>query len=93
MRALQRAGRRHTIVSTSASITSQQAAALAGIAVTVATTNGLPDGLRATRPDEGLPELPEVSLLLLKAREPRQPATDALFAHIVDAFHANASNS
>jgi hypothetical protein len=30
--------------------------------------------------------LPEVNLLLLKAREPRQPVTDALYAHILEAF-------
>jgi hypothetical protein len=47
---------------------------------------GLPEGLRSTRPDEGLPELPEVKLLLLKAREPRQPQTDELAAHIIEAF-------
>ena len=46
----------------------------------------LPDGLRPTRADEGLPELPEFSLLLLKAQTPRQPATNALYAHIVDTF-------
>jgi DNA-binding transcriptional LysR family regulator len=86
LRALERAGRRYAIVSTSGSITAQQAAALAGIAVTVATISGLPEGLRPTRPDEGLPELPEVSLLLLRARDPRQPATDALHEHIVQSF-------
>jgi len=36
--------------------------------------------------DDRLPELPEVNLLLLKAREPRQPVTDALYAHILEAF-------
>jgi DNA-binding transcriptional LysR family regulator len=86
LRALERAGRRHKIVSTSGSTAGQLAAVQAGIAVTVATSGGLPEGLRPTRPEEGLPELPEVSLLLLKAREPRQPATDALFEHIVEAY-------
>ena len=93
LRALERAGRRYKIVSTSASITSQQAAVLAGVAVTVATISGLPEGLRPTRPEEGLPELPKVSLLLLKAREPRQPATDALFANIVEAFGPKADDA
>ena len=88
LRALERAGRRYKIVATSDSTAGQLAAVHAGIAVTVATSIGLPEGLRATRPDEGLPELPEVSLLLVKAREARQPATDALFAHIVEAFAA-----
>jgi DNA-binding transcriptional LysR family regulator len=84
LRALEHAGRSYRIVSTSASITGQQTAVQAGLAVTVAIPHGLPEGLRATNDSEGLPELPEVSLLLLKAREPRQPVTDALFAHIID---------
>jgi hypothetical protein len=54
--------------------------------VTVSTTAGLPSGLRPVRPDEGLPDLPESSALLLKAREPRQPLTDALAAHIIKTF-------
>ena len=62
---------------------------MAGLAVTVAPADELPTGLRPTRPDEGLPELPETSLLLLKAREPRQPLTDALMARIVEAFDVN----
>jgi DNA-binding transcriptional LysR family regulator len=86
LRALERAGRRYKIVATSDSTAGQLAAVQAGIAVTVAALGGLPEGLRPARPDEGLPELPEVSLLLVKAPEPRQPATDALFAHIVEAF-------
>jgi hypothetical protein len=93
LRALERAGRPFKIVSTSASIAGQQVAVQAGVAVTVGTAYGLPEGLRPTQSDEGLPELPEFSLLLLKAREPRQPITDALFAHIVDAFQTNASDS
>jgi DNA-binding transcriptional LysR family regulator len=86
IRALERAGRRYKIVSTSSTITAQQAAVQAGLAVTVALPNALPEGLRAARPGDGLPELPEVNLLLLKAREPRQPVTDALFDHIIETF-------
>jgi hypothetical protein len=52
----------------------------------------LPDGLRAARREDGLPELPEVSLLLLKARAPRQPTTDALHAHIIESFDAKPSH-
>src|SRR5271157_2046153 len=81
MRALERAGRRYKIVSTSGTVPGLHDAVIAGLAVTVMPANGLPEGLRPTRPDEGLPELPEISLLLLKAREPRQPLTDALASH------------
>jgi molybdate transport repressor ModE-like protein len=87
IRALERAGRRYKIVSTFPTVPGLYDAVIAGLAVTVSPANGgLPEGLRPTRPDEGLPELPEVNLLLLKAREPRQPVTDALAAHIVEAF-------
>ena len=88
LRALERAGRRYKVVSTSSTITAQQAAVQAGLAVTVALPFALPDRLRAARPEDGLPELPEVSLLLLKGREPRQPVTDSLYAHILQAFGA-----
>jgi molybdate transport repressor ModE-like protein len=88
IRALERAARRYKIVSTFATLPGLQDAVIAGLAVTVLPANGLPEGLRPTRPDEGLPELPEVNLLLLKAREPRQPMTDALAAHIVEVFGA-----
>jgi molybdate transport repressor ModE-like protein len=86
LRALERAGRRYMIVSTSPTMEGQYAAVRAGLAVTVSTIAGLPSGLRPVRPDEGLPDLPESSALLLKAREPRQPLTDALAAHIIKTF-------
>jgi DNA-binding transcriptional LysR family regulator len=93
IRALERAGRRYKIVSTSGTVPGLHDAVIAGLAVTVMPAHGLPEGLRPTRPEEGLPELPEVSLQLLKAREPRQPLTDALAAHIVEAFgHVSPTN-
>jgi hypothetical protein len=64
---------------------------LAGVAVTAAPAVDLPPPLRPTRRKEGLPELPEASLLLLKARNPRQPATDALAARILESFGVKGS--
>jgi DNA-binding transcriptional LysR family regulator len=86
--ALERAGRRYKIVTTSSDASAWYAAALAGLAVFVSLPDEVPEGLRPSRPDDRLPELPSSTLLLLKAREPRQPATDALYAHILDAFEA-----
>jgi len=87
IRALERAGRRYKIVSTFATVPALQDAVAGGLGVTVLPGNGLlPEGLRPTRPDEGLPELPEVSLLLLTGREARQPLTDALASHVFEAF-------
>jgi DNA-binding transcriptional LysR family regulator len=84
--ALETAGRRYRIVSTSSNIEAERRPVLAGLAVTVGTAQGLPPGLRALRADEGLPELPETRALLVKAREPRQPVTDLLAAHLVARF-------
>ena len=93
MRALERAGRRYKIVSTAGTVWGLHDAVIAGLAVTAMPANGLPEGLRPARPDEGLPELPEVSLLLIKAREPRQPLTDALATHIIEAFGAKSRDA
>ena len=90
MRALERGGRRYRIVTTSATIWGLHDAVLAGLAVTAMPASGLPAGLRPARPEEGLPELPEVRLLMLKAQAPRQPATDALAALILEAFGGRA---
>ena len=42
------------------------------------------------RPEEGLPRLPDFGILLLKAKRPLQPVTDALAAHIEESFAADA---
>ena len=82
LHALERAGRRYRIAYTSASQVGTHAPVLAGLAVTVSSLAWLPEGLRPVRPDEGLPPLPEFRLLLMQAKLPRQPVTDALAAHI-----------
>jgi DNA-binding transcriptional LysR family regulator len=91
-RALEQAGRRFRIVSTSATTQGQMAAAQAGLAVTSALANDrLLDGLRVVRDDEGLPDLPECRYLMLKARDPRQPLTDMLASQVHDVFDDTAS--
>jgi len=91
VRALEAAGRRYRIAYTSASQIGTHAPVLAGLAVTVSTLSWLPDGLRAVRPEEGLPKLPSYGILMLKARVPRQPVTDALAAHIEESFRLDAT--
>jgi DNA-binding transcriptional LysR family regulator len=86
LKALDRIGRRYRIVSTSTSLTGMHTPVLAGRAVTVSTLPGLPEGLRPVGEEEGLPELPDTGVLLLKAREPRQPVTDLLASHIEATF-------
>ena len=78
-------------MATAGTVWSLHDAVTAGLAVTAMPANGLPQALRPVRPDEGLPALPEVSLLLLKAFEPRQPLTDILAAQIINAVGAHSS--
>lgn len=84
--ALGRIGRRYRIAYSSATLAGTLAPVVAGLAVTIAPVAILPDGLRPLRPDEGLPELPETAILLIKGREPHQPVTDVLAAHITETF-------
>ncbi len=86
VRALEQTGRRYRIAYTSASQIGTHAPVMAGLAVTVSTLSWLPAGLRPVRPDEGLPKLAEFGILMLKAKLPRQPVTDALEAHIRQGF-------
>lgn len=89
--ALLRAGRRWRVAYSSTSQVGTHAPVLAGLAVTVSTLSWVPEGLRVVRPDEGLPPLPDFGILLLKGRNPRQPVTDLLAAHITEAFQAEQS--
>ncbi len=86
VRALEAAGRRYRVAYRSGTQIGTQAPVIAGLAVTVATTSWLPDGLRAVRPDEGLPPLPEFGIMLLKGADARQPVTDTLARYITDTF-------
>ncbi|MBX3576703.1 MAG: LysR family transcriptional regulator [Rhizobiaceae bacterium] len=92
LRALEQSGRTHRVVSTSGTVQAQMAAAQAGLAITSTLVDDiLLEGLRVVRPNEGLPELPDSRYYMLKARDPRQPATDMLAAQIQDVFGADAA--
>lgn len=91
MHTLEQGGCGYRIVSTSGTIQAQMAAVQAGLAVTSTLADDpTPEGLRAVRTDEGLPELPQVRYLMLKSRDPRQPATDMLAVQVQDVFSATA---
>jgi len=90
IQALEQARRRYRIAYRSATQIGSQAPVMAGLAVTVATTSWLPEGLRAIRPEEGLPPLPEFGILLLKSLDARQPVTDALATYITDTVRSEA---
>jgi DNA-binding transcriptional LysR family regulator len=88
LRSLERAGRAYRIAYTSATLAGTHPPVMAGLAVTVSPLTWMPDGLRALTPGEGLPDLPEMGILLLKAKEPAQPVTDVLATHITETFRA-----
>jgi hypothetical protein len=89
--ALEAAGRRYRIAYSSATQIGTHAPVMAGLAVTISTISWLPDGLRRVRPEEGLPPLPDYAILLMQAREPRQPVTSVLARYITDTFNAEAT--
>ena len=83
--ALEQAGRRYRIAYTSASLAGTHAPVMAGLAVTISNVSWVPDGLRLL-PSGELPALPVSEIHLLKARNPVQPVTDVLAAHIAATF-------
>jgi hypothetical protein len=56
------------------------------VAVAVSAMSRPEEGTRRLRADERLPKLPDFGIVLLKGREPRQPMTEVLAMHIVEAF-------
>jgi DNA-binding transcriptional LysR family regulator len=78
LRALDATGRRYRIMPTLTTVAGWDSSVLSGLAVTVSTLPVLPAGLRAVRRDEALPELPEGSILVMKATRARQPVSDCL---------------
>lgn len=86
--ALERAGRRYRVAYTSETQSGTLIPVLAGLAVTVSPHTLLPAGLRALPQDGTMPPLGNTGILLLQAREPRQPVAEALAAHIMETFRA-----
>ncbi len=86
LRALEQAGRAYRIAYSAQTHAGTLTPVLAGLAVTVSPITRLPEGVRALPVGDPLPKLPNTRILLLKSREPRQPVTDALAAHIIDTF-------
>lgn len=88
LRALDQAGKRYRIAYTSETQAGTLTPVIAGLAVTIAPATVVPQGVRVLPPGDSLPPLGDVGILLMQAREPRQPLTDALAAHIRDTFRA-----
>jgi len=90
---LERAGRRYRVAYTSATQTGTLAPVMAGLAVTISPATLLPQGLRILGPEDNLPALPDFQVLMIKAREARQPVTDALADFIGETFSREADKA
>jgi DNA-binding transcriptional LysR family regulator len=93
LRTLDKSGHRYRVGYTSATLAGTHVPVVAGLAVTVSPITTLPDGLRVLRPEEGMPKLPDVGILLLKGSKPAQPLTDVLATHIAETFRQEVRTS
>jgi DNA-binding transcriptional LysR family regulator len=82
LKALNAAGRPYLILPSLTTVAGWDSMVLSGHAVTVSTLPALPAGLRFARSDDGLPDLPQQSVLALKATWARQPVTDHLVNYL-----------
>ncbi len=86
LKVLDRAHRRYRVAYTSRAITGLQAAASAGLAVTVLGASTVPAGCRVLTAAEGFLELPGSSIVLREARSIAGPAVAAMAAAMRAAF-------
>ncbi|WP_137127512.1 LysR substrate-binding domain-containing protein [Roseomonas sp. HF4] len=89
VRALDAAGMPWRVAYTSTSQAGTLAPALAGLAVTIGLPGPLPSGLRFLGPEEGMPPLPDFSIILVKGT-PGGPVVETLAEAIRDGFAAAA---
>lgn len=91
--ALERAGIRWRIACVSESIGGLQAAAFAGMAVTVLGRSTLVSGMREVGAPEGLPNLPPVELLLYKSASATSEAATALHDYLARYLYPSESGA
>lgn len=87
------AGRRYRVAYTAATQIGTLAPVMAGLAVTVSPATLMPLGLRALGPEDGMPPLPDFQVVMVTAREARQPVTAALADYIADTFGREAEKA
>jgi DNA-binding transcriptional LysR family regulator len=90
---LEASGRRYRLAYTAATQIGTLAPVMAGLAVTVSPATLLPVGLRALGVEDGMPSLPDFQVVMVKAREARQPVTDALADYIGETFGREAEKA
>ena len=82
------AGQRYRVAYMSETQAGTLTPVVAGLAVSVSPITAVPPGVRVLPPGDPLPPLGDAGILLMQARESRQPVTDALAAHIRDTFRS-----
>ena len=90
---LEASGRRYRVAYTAATQIGTLAPVMAGLAVTVSPATLLPLGLRVLGPEDNMPSLPDFQVIMVKAREARQPVTDALADYIGETFGREAEKA
>jgi DNA-binding transcriptional LysR family regulator len=90
---LEACGRRYRVAYTAATQIGTLAPVMAGLAVTVSPATMLPLGLRALGVEDNMPSLPDFQVVMVKAREARQPVTDALADYIAETFGREAEKA
>jgi DNA-binding transcriptional LysR family regulator len=90
---LEASGRRYRVAYTAATQIGTLAPVMAGLAVTISPATLLPLGLRALGAEDGMPPLPDFQVVMVKAREARQPVTDALADYIGETFAREADKA
>nr|WP_306218768.1 LysR substrate-binding domain-containing protein [Pseudomonas sp. Pse1] len=84
--ALDAAGREYRIAYNSSSLSALMAVVSAGLAVTAQLESLIPQDMRILSEAEGLPQLPEASIMLLRNLHNPSPITECLAEHIVEGF-------
>jgi DNA-binding transcriptional LysR family regulator len=84
--ALDAAGREYRVAYTSASLSAIMAVVSAGLAVTAQLQSLITADLRVLGEEEGLPQLPSASIVLLRNPNNPSPITECLADHIAEGF-------
>ena len=84
--ALERAGRPFKIVETANSMEGLYAPVIEDKAITVSMGGALPNGVRMLGDDEGLPQLPDCAVIIIKGKRAVQPEADTLGRIILSEF-------
>lgn len=85
--ALDRQGRSYRIAYSSPSLATLQAVVSAGLAISAWMSSLVTPDMQVLGKEEGFPELPESSIVLLRTSSTQSPIIDSLAEHIIEGFH------